>query len=326
MAATALTDIVYNTAFAQYFMRALTEQSNLIKSGIAASDPQIAALCAAAGFGGKTINLPYWNGIDGDEEVLTDAGTLTINPITAGQDVAVALRRGKAWGSNDLSAEIAGSDPIKMVADKLAAYWARKQQKSLFYTLAGVFASNVTNNAADLVLDISGETGDDALLNANTLLFAAQLLGDAKENLTAIAMHSAAETILNIAGSAGSLFKPADTPAGLPTYNGRKVVMDDNCSYVPATGKAEIFLFGQGAVALNDVPMKNPLETARVPLAGTDVVITRKGWISHVRGVKYVGTPGGATPSNAELALGAAWTRVWDKKDIRVVKLICKLA
>lgn len=51
MAATALTDIVYNTAFAQYFMKALTEKSNLIKSGIAASDAQIAALCAAAGFG-----------------------------------------------------------------------------------------------------------------------------------------------------------------------------------------------------------------------------------------------------------------------------------
>ena len=75
-----------------------------------------------------------------------------------------------------------------------------------------------------------------------------------------------------------------------------------------------------------NVPVKTPLETARVPLAGTDVVITRKGWISHVRGVKYVGTPAGATPTNAELASGAAWTRVWDKKDIRVVKLVCKLA
>lgn len=326
MAVTKLTDIVFNTVFAKYFLKASTDRSNLIKSGIAATDPVIAARCAAA-MEGKLVNLPYWNGISGDASVLSDTVALVAGAITAGQDVAVALRRGKAWGSNDLAAEIAGDDPMKTIAERLADYWNSQKQKAIFATLKGVFASNIANNAGDLVLDISGETGEDAILGKDTLLYAAQLLGDAKENLTAIAMHSAAETVLNIAGNGGSLFKPADTPAGLASYNGRSVVMDDNCVYDAATKKAEIFLFGRGAVALNDVPSKTPLETTREALAGNDVLITRQAWIGHIRGVKYnAASCAGATPTNAELEAAANWTRVWDQKDVRVVKLICKLA
>ena len=323
---TKLTDIVFNTAFAQYYMRALTEKSALIKSGIAVADAQIAAICRAAGFGGKTINLPYWNAITGEDEVLSDSNSLAVNAITAGQDVAAILRRGKAWGVNDLAAEIAGDDPIKNVADRLADFWARRKQAALFQVLAGVFADNVANDGSDLVLDITGETGDDALLSKDTLLFAAQLLGDSKDSLTAIAMHSQAETVLNIAGSSGNLFKPAETPATLPTYNGRQVIMDDNCSYDPATGVAELFLFGAGAVASNDVPIQSPFETDRVKLAGTDIVISRSAFITHIRGIKWKGNAAGASPTNVELATAGNWDRVWDKKDIRVVKLIAKLA
>lgn len=323
MAATKISDIVFNTAFAKYFMRALTERSSLIKSGIAVIDAKIAEICRDAGFGGKTINLPYWNAIAGEDEVLSDSAPLTVNPITAGQDVAAILRRGKAWGVNDLAAEIAGDDPIKNVADRLVDYWSRRKQATLFHVLKGIFADNVANDGSDLVLDISQETGDDALLSSNTLLFAAQLLGDAKENLTAIAMHSQAETVLNIAGN---LFKPAETPAMLPTYNGRKVVMDDNCAYNPVTGVAEIFLFGAGAVAHNDVPVQVPFETDREKLQGTDIIISRNAHIAHIRGIKWEGTAAGASPTNAELQTGGNWDRVWDRKDVRVVKLIAKLA
>ena len=41
--------------------------------------------------------------------------------------------------------------------------------------------------------------------------------------------------------------------------------------------------------------------------------------------MKWVGTPAGVTPTNAELATAANWSKVYDDKDIRVVKLVCKL-
>jgi len=328
MAATVLQDIVFNNAFALYFHRAVTELSALVQSGIAAADPRIAALCAEAGFGGKTVNLPFWNALDGDDEVTPDGGDIGVSPLTAGQDVAVILRRSKAWGVTDLAVEIAGDDPMKTLADKLANYWNRRRQKALFAQLTGVFANNVAKNDSDLVLDISGETGDDALLSKDTLLYAAQLLGDAKGGLTAIAMHSMCETALNV-GNTGNLFKPADSPATLPTYNGRKIVMDDGCPYNPTTKVADIYLFGAGAVALNPVPSRRPFEVGRSPLSSTDLVVSRQAWISHLRGIKWnpaQGVPAKPTPSNAELADGSNWDRVYSKKEIRVVKLRCKLA
>lgn len=328
MAVTKISDIVYNTIFGKYFTQALADKSVFIKSGIAAVDPQIAEICEGAGVQGLTVNLPYWNDIDGPSEVLSQNADLTVTPITAGQDVAVILRRGKAFGSNDLSAEIAGSDPMRVVADKVADYWSRDQQRVLFATLNGVFADNIVNDGSDLVLDITQEPGDDAYLNKNSLLFAAQLLGDAKASLAAIAMHSMVETVLNVEGNTGSAFKPAETAALLPTYNGRAVVMDDHCAYNPTTGIADIYLFGNGAVALNPVPSKTPLETGRAMLASNDLLATRQAWISHIRGIKWTGAAGiaGATPSDDDLANGANWDRVWAKKDIRVVKLRCKIA
>ena len=45
----------------------------------------------------------------------------------------------------------------------------------------------------------------------------------------------------------------------------------------------------------------------------------------HPRGVKWIGTPVKSTPGNAELATPANWTRVWQPKNIRIVKFVHKL-
>lgn len=328
MAAIRLTDIQINTAFLQYVIAKTATLSALIKSGIVGVDAAVAAAVQAAGFGGKLVNLPFWNDIAGDDEVLSDdpAAPLTAGGITSGQDVAVVLRRGRLFASSDLNAEIAGSDPMKVVGDLIAEYWARRKQAAVFSTLKGIFASNLAANAGDLILDISGETGDDGVLGKDTLLYAAQLLGDAKSNLAAVAMHSQAETMLNTIGGTGSLYKPAETPAQLPSYNGRPIVVDDSCDYDAATGKATIYMFGAGAVAVNDAPVKTPFEVQRSIATSSDQMATRAGFIAHVRGFKFnASTVTGATPSNANLELAANWTRVYEKKQVRVVKVVARL-
>jgi len=334
MAITKLSDVVSAasmSAFTQFFNKAYHDNSVFLRSGVAATDPVIAARCAAAGFGGKTVNMPFWGDLTGDEEVLADVSgsadtNLSINNISAGQDVAVITRRAKAFGITDLAVDLAGDDPMGWIASRLGAYWARRDEAKLLSTLKGIFTAT-TGAGADLVYDISGETGSAAVLGKDTLLWAAQLLGDKKANLTAVAMNSAAETLLTTIDAQSSLYKPSEQ-GNLASYNGKTLIVDDNLAYDSTTKKAEIYLFGAGAVAMNDCPEKMPFEAGRDALknGGQDYVVSRHAGICHLRGFKWTSnTCTGATPTNAELETVANWSKVYDNKDIRVVKVIAKL-
>lgn len=333
MAITKLSDVVSAasmSAFTNFFTKAYHDNSTFLRSGIAASDPVIAARCAAAGFGGKTVNMPFWGDLTGEEEVLADVSSgndteLTINKIDAGQDIAVITRRAKAFGITDLAVDLAGDDPMGWIASRLGAYWARRDQAKVLATLKGIFTAS-TGAGKDLIYDISGGSGSAAILGRDTLLWGAQLLGDKKAALTAVAMNSAAETLLSTIDAQSALYKPSEQ-GNLASYNGKSLIVDDNLAYDPSTKVAEIYLFGAGAVALNDVPEKTPFEAGRDPLknGGQDFVVSRHAGIAHVRGFKWTGSPAGATPTNTELQTATNWSKVYDVKDIRVVKVIAKL-
>ena len=209
------------------------------------------------------------------------------------------------------------------IASRLGAYWARRDEAKLLSTLKGIFTA-VTGAGKDLILDASSST-----LGKDTLLWAAQVLGDAKMNLVGMAMHSAAETFLSSLDAASTLYKPSTQEGVLPSYNGRALVMDDNLAYNASTGVAEIYLFGRGAVALCDCKSKTPFETERNALTngGEEYIVSRHANIAHVRGFKWTAAScSGVTPTNAELETVGNWSKVYDAKDIRVVKLITKLA
>lgn len=332
MALTKLSDVVNAAsmqAFTAFVNKAYNDASAFIKSGIAASDPIIAARCAAAGFGGKTVNLPFWGDLDGEDEVISDAGTdgadtsLALAKISAGQDVAVITRRAKAFGITDLAVDLAGNDPMAWIASRIGTYWARRDEAKVLKALSGIFGTGEAYAGKDLTLDLSSET-----LGKTTLLTAAQVLGDRKATLTGLAMNSAAETALSSIDAQSSLYRPSDAKGTLPTYNGRAIVMDDNLAYDSSSKVAEIYLFGAGAIALDEVPSKVPFETGRDPLknGGQDFVVSRHAGIAHVRGIAWKGSAAGASPTNEELATPANWQKVYDTKDIRVVKLLVKIA
>jgi hypothetical protein len=46
----------------------------------------------------------------------------------------------------------------------------------------------------------------------------------------------------------------------------------------------------------------------------------------HPRGLQWVGTAAGATPTNAELATPANWALADDIKNVPITKLVAKLA
>lgn len=336
MAITKLSDVVSAanmSAFLAFFNKAYHDNSAFLKSGIAATDPAIQSRIAEAGVGGYLVKMPFWGDLDGEEEKLVDAGSggadtsLTVSKIAANQDVAVITRRAKAFGITDLAVDLAGDDPMGWIASRLGAYWARRDEAKLLATLKGIFTAS-TGAGKDNMIDLSG-----AALGKTTILTAAQVLGDRKTELVGIAMHSAVEAALAGLDVSSTLYKPSEGGT-LSSYCGKSLVMDDNLRYNPesttkdglAAGCAEIYLFGRGAVALADAKEKTPFEAGRDPLknGGEEYVVSRHANIAHLRGIKYKGTD--SNPDNTVLATAANWEKVYNTKDIRVVKAIVKIA
>lgn len=123
---TKIADVIVPEVFNPYVIERTAELSALVKCGIIVKDKELDALALA---GGRLINMPYWKDLNGDDEVLDDNGALTPGKITAGQDVAALLMRGKAWSVNDLATALSGDDPMKAIGDLVAEYWARQRQK-----------------------------------------------------------------------------------------------------------------------------------------------------------------------------------------------------
>jgi hypothetical protein len=311
MPVTQISNVVVPEVFNPYVLQRTAELSAVRASGIAAEVPGV-----TVPNGGATLNMPFWNDINSDDEVLSDTVELTPDKITAGKDVAAILTRGKAWAANDLSALFSGDDPLGAIANMVSTYWARKEQKTLLSILAGVFAStSMTGN----LLDISGEDGDAAIISSASLIDAISLLGDAAYSLTGIITHSAvmydlAKKNLLDAKISGINVKTAPE---FQSYLGRQIIVDDSAPN--DAGVYTTYLFGQGAVGFAEGNVPVPTEVERKALAGNDYLVNRRSFILHPRGVKWVGTPSGSTPSNTELAAGTNWVRVYDNKNIRIV-------
>lgn len=220
-AKTKIEDVIVPEVFNKYVIERTAELSALYQSGIVTKNPELDALAAS---GGKLINMPFWQDLSGDDEVLSDTDPLDTDKIVASQDVAVLLMRGKAWKANDLAKALSGDDPMRAIGDLVAAYWARRQQVTLLSVLKGIYAASGTKMTGN-ALDISTLTGNAAAFTGETFLDASYKLGDAEEKLTAIGVHSSVYANLRkqnlIEFSLDSENKP------IPTYMGKRVIVDD---------------------------------------------------------------------------------------------------
>lgn len=316
---TIIQDIIVPEVFNPYVVEKTAKLSAFYQSGIIARNEELDKL---AGSGGKLINMPFWEDLDGDDEVLSDTGALTVGKITAGQDVAALLARGKAWSVNDLAKALSGDDPMATIGDLVANYWARRFQIVLLKTLGGIFGHNNTKMNTNQH-DISSQTGDAAVIDAKTTVDAIYKLGDNSDKLTGFAMHSA--TVAKL--TKDDLIETIPGSEGKPTikrFLGKPVVEDDG---LPNTdGVYTTYIFGAGAFGWGEGQAPVPVETARDALAGDDILIHRRHFLLHPRGVKFKNAQvAGATPSNTELADYRNWERVYESKNVRIVQFKHKL-
>lgn len=317
MAVTKIADIITPDIWNEYGVERTAELSAFWQSGVVGT---VAGLNVPRG--GGTINMPFFQDLQGDDEVLSDATPLTAGAITTSKDIAAINGRGKAWGANDLAGVFSGADPVGTMVNLLATYWARKMQTTLIQTLNGATgAATFTDN----VLDISGEAGTLANVSARTLLDAFYRLGDNASAVTAISVHSVTMNKL-LKDDLIDFIKFSDGRAEVPTYLGKRVIVDDGMPYDPVTDIATTYIFGDAAVGYSEgIVGPEDLEFDRDILAGDTVMAQRRRFVLHPRGIRWTGVPAGDFPTNAELATSDNWALVYEPKNVRIVKFVHKV-
>lgn len=331
MADTLIANVIVPDVFNPYVAEKTADLANFYMGGIVSNNAELNTLAST---GGKTLNMPFWQDLTGDDEVLSDSGSLTPAAITAGQDVAVLLMRGKAWSVNDLAKSLSGSDPMMAIADLVADYWARKYRDVAINTLDGVFADNIANDSSDMVSDISGATNADVTaatkFSGDAFVDGQATFGDAFGGITGIAFHP--DVYWNMRKLDQISFeKDSQGELTVETYRGLRVIVDRTMPYTAAGGALDgdtapfytTYLFGSGAIGMGIGGAPVPSETNRNALAGQDQLVTRSHFIMHPRGVAFQSASvAGASPTNAELATVTNWSRVYERANVRVAAII----
>lgn len=331
MASTKIADVIVPEVFNPYVIERTAERAQFYFSGIISTNPELNRLASA---GGKLINMPFWSDLTGDDEVLSDAAALTPAKITAAQDVAALLMRGKAWSVNDLAVALSGDDPMGAIGDLVADYWARRRMQVGLAALKGAIADNVANDAGDMVADVTGATNADVTaatkFSGDVFVDGQATFGDAIGGLSGVSFHPTVyhnlKKIDNI-----SFERESNGSLEVETYRGLRVIVDRNMPYVAAGGALSTdtapeyttYLFGQGAIGMGSGGAPVPTETDRDSLAGEDILVTRDHFLMHPRGIAFAsGSVAGSSPTNAELALAANWNRVYERENVRVAAIV----
>lgn len=320
MAATILSDVIVPEKFRPYTIERTAELSAFWQSGIV---QEVEGL-NLAGEGGSKVDMPFFQDLVGDDQVLSTATNLTVGKIETEKDVAVLNARALVYGAKDLAGALAGEDPMNAINELYAAKWSRQLQKMMIAMLNGAMGALAAESPVVNTLDISALSGDAGVIDAESFIDAGGLLGDAEGKLTTFAVHSATERKLRKL----DLIDYALDSEGKPTvalYQGKPVIVDDSMPH--ANGVYTSYLFGAGAVGYGEGTPKVPVEVERNALigGGEEYLVERRHVVLHPRGIKWDpanGVPALDTPSNAELADSGNWTRVYEAKNIRIIRFI----
>lgn len=302
-------------------------KSGFFRSGIVAMNDAVSAEFSK---GGRLITIPHFNDLSGDSEILSDVTGLTAAVLGGNTQIGVRNLRGRAWQSSDLAAELAGDDPMLAIARRTGEYWTRDTQAVLISILRGVFGSGgalaSTHVAGGTAVQLTGTVMIDAIAK----------LGDAGQDLGAIAMHSAPyyklvkdDLIVPAQQTTQIDTRVSAERAEFGTYLGRPVIVDDTLPVAAAAGTGggagldvySTYFFASGALVYSEILPKTPIETDRDVLRGIEVLVNRKEFLLHPVGLSFTGTFAGNAPTNAELATANKWTKVFT--DNRNIKMVC---
>lgn len=288
--------------------------SKFYNSGIVRTVPGI-----SISEGGRQINLPYWNDIEGDAELLSDIEPLTLSKVTAAKQLATVHALGKAFSVNDLARGYSGSDPMGHIASRIGAFWGEQMDKLALATVRGAIGAAEDTH----VFDISGNAGAAGVFSREAVIDAAALLGENRGVLSTMIGHSAVVAHMDKLNDS-DYFLDADDNL-VRTYLGKNVIEAD--TFEPTNGVYELFLFAPGALGFADGINLAATEVDRDILAGDTLMTSRRSFVLHPMGVSYVKPlDPHKSPSLTDLKDPASWELATSAGNIRVVQFKFRLA
>lgn len=262
---------------------------------------QSATFNALAQAGSAEISVPFLNPLDAsieenvaspDESILAD-----IHGITGGSQSARLNYKDQVWGANRLLSTLRGVDIMGEIAARDERYWKERRKTHLVTVLSAI----ATTAGAGYTVN-----GGTEVASVDLLIDGKGMFGDAQAKATTVVMHSTQQRYLS-KGQLG-FESPADTNTEFGRVHGMKIVVSDS---MPVTLMAivadEAFSYGEANLASYAMRYEASERAARG--WGTDILVSRKQYILHPQGFRFVGVvdPKNASPTIAEMSNGNDW-------------------
>ena len=337
MAVTRLGDVIEPEEFTSYTVQNTMEASALVQSGIVQRNGEIEAQLRA---GADSFTVPFWLDLGDDEaNIANDDPEISAAPrkITAEKQIVRKSFLHNSWSAMNLASELSGDDALRRIQERAAAYWTRQTQRRLIGSLNGILLDNVATDDGDMVLDITDAVGAAAEFATVAVIDAAGTMGDQMGNIAGIAVHS--DIYRKMLKLDLVEFVPDSQSRMIATYRGMAVVVDDLMPKETITPEGDdaydvytTALFAPGAVGwgMTAPRIADGTEIENKPGAGRgggqQILHSRVNLAIHPAGFQWrEQSVADESPTIAELALAANWSRVVERKAAGLAFLKSKL-
>lgn len=294
----------------------------IIASGIVQQDSSIMDLI---GEKGNVATIPIYKPLDANEsgmEPLNNDGLTDNTPteISGDKQTCMLIQRMKAFKAKDFTKELTGADPMTLIRNKIAGYYAQVWEIELMNIAAAVLGVSALSNH---VLDLASK---DKQIEAGTIYDVEQAaLGDMADGLGLIVMHSMIykqykklDMVDFDKYTVAGMIKDAIT---LPTIAGKHVLVTDSHTK-DSSGNYLTYLFGEGAfLSCDKNNYENQYTTDYDPetSAGVEKFYTKQGKVLHPNGISLaVDNIAKESPTKAELGTAANWSLKYNTKNVKM--------
>jgi len=331
MAVVALANIYNPVTFGRRSQEAQLQLNRFINSGIAVTDPLLSQQISQ---GGQTGEITNFNGLSITEpNYSSDVPATKSTPDNISNAVCRfrAAQRNKSWSTMDLARELALQDPVGAITGRIGAFWKNDDEQRIMSSLIGILADNVANAGGDMVINVATDAVGSAVaaeqIGGDRVIDGLQTLGDHKDTLTTLAIHSKIHARLQKQNLI-QFIRNSDNNLITESYMGKRLIVDDSLPAVMGTNRITYtcIMFGPGAIGYAPGQVLNPSEIQRQPDAGNgggqDIIFSRVNnvWMPYGFDFKSATLTGiaGVQANYADLKLAANWTRKWGRKNIPI--------